>query len=84
MFLEDWFEHAVLNEDASLNEAAPRKAKDLGINPDTPPDLNNPNNDDTQKLEYVNNVGKYVSSFNELKTILQNPLSNVTILYNVF
>lgn len=48
MFLEDWFEHAVLKEDASLNEAAPRKAKDLGINPDTPPDLNNPNNDDKQ------------------------------------
>ena len=48
MFLEDWFEHAVLKEDASLNEAAPRKAKDLGINPDTPPDLNNPNSDNKQ------------------------------------
>lgn len=48
MFLEDWFEHAVLEEDASLNEAAPRKAKDLGINPDTPPDLNNPNSDNKQ------------------------------------
>lgn len=48
MILEDWFEHAVLKEDASLNEAAPKKAKDLGINPDTPPDLNNPNSDNKQ------------------------------------